>query len=152
METYKEMMKRHQEEFNKFPIAFAFDKEDIKEGLKQLGLTENDKDKVILIEDSAFIRKEDKKAYDNLHNNHYKELQEAIKNDTTGAEFIQGMFEEELANHDYDYTRDLHYTLMACGFTINDINSNENIRNGLELALQKYHKPSKDNEEEEEEI
>ena len=45
METYVEMKNRHQAEFNKFPVAFAFTEEDIKEGLKKLGLAENDKDK-----------------------------------------------------------------------------------------------------------
>ena len=43
METYVEMRKRHQEEYNNFPVAFVFDKEGITEGLKKLGLTENDK-------------------------------------------------------------------------------------------------------------
>lgn len=151
METYVEMRKRHQEEYNNFPVAFAFDKEGIEEGLKKLGLTENDKDKVIAV-DTGFVRKENKQAYDNMFDKQYKELQEAIKNDTTGEKFIQGMFYEELGNHDYGYTRDLYYTLKACGITINDISSNPNIQRGLELALQRYNEFFKKSEEEEEEL
>lgn len=152
METYVEMMKRHQEEFNNFPVAFAFDKEGVKEGLKKLGLTENDTNKVIEIEAGGFIKKEDKQAYEDMFDNHYKEIQEAIKTDRTGENFIKEMFYEELKNYDYGYTGDLSNTLMYCGITINDINSNPNIRRGLELAIQKYHESSNKNEEEEEEI
>ena len=150
METYVEMKNRHQAEFNNFPVAFAFTEEDIKEGLKKLGLAENDKDKIVSIGFGGFVKIEDKQAYNDMNNNHYKELKEAIKNDITGEKFIQGMFEEELGNHEYGYTGELRDTLLDCGLTIKYINSNTNIQRGLELALQKYHQTSNDREEEEE--
>lgn len=149
METYKQMKERHQDETNKFPIMFAITEEDFKEGLKKLGLNENDKDKVISIGFLGFIRKEDKKAYEDLHNNHYKELQEAIKNDKTGEGFIQSMFDEELANHEYGYTGCLDETLMACGLTYKDIEKNENLQNGLILAIDKYSESELEENEEE---
>lgn len=151
METYVKMKKRHKEEFNNFPVAFAFSKEDLKEGLKKLGLTENDTDKIIGIGAGGFIKKEDYQAYKDMFDNQYKEIQEAIKSDITGENFIKEMFYEELNNYDYGYTGDLYYTLMYCGITVKDINSNPNIRRGLELALQKYNETLNKYEEEEEE-
>lgn len=149
MESYEEMRKRHQKEYNEFPVAFAITNEDLKEGLKKLGLNENDEDKVVGIGFGGFVRKEDKQLYDNMGNKHYKELKEAIKNDKTGEEFIQGMFDTELANHEYGYTGVLGDTLGACGLTYKDVEKNENIQNGLRLALAKYSEQSIDELEEE---
>lgn len=149
METYDEMRNRQQKEYDRFPVAYAFTNEDVKIGLKKLGLNENDSDKVVPIGFGGFIRKKDKEALDNMKNEHYKELQDAIKNDKTGEDFIQGMFDTELANHEYGYVRVLDNTLAACGLTYNDVVKNENIQNGLRLALAKY--SEKINEEVEEE-
>lgn len=146
METYKEMRERHQNEFNKFPMSFAITKEDLKEGLKKLGLSENDKDKIVGIGFGGFIKKEDKEAYEDMENKHYKELQDAIKNDKTGEGFIQSMFDYELANHEYGYTLSLNETLAACGLTYKDIEENPNLQNGLNLSTNKY----KENELDEE--
>lgn len=146
METYREMRERHQNELNNFPMAFAFTDEDLKEGLKKLGLNENDKDKIIGIGFGGFIRKDDKEAYENMENKHYEELQDAIKNDKTGEGFIQSMFDDELANHEYGYTLSLDSTLAACGLTYKDIEKNQNLQNGLNLSINKY----KENELDEE--
>lgn len=150
MESYEEMRKRHQKEYNEFPVAFAITNEDLKEGLKKLGMNENDGDKVVGIGFGGFVRKEDKQAYDNMENKHYKELQEAIKNDKTGEDFIQGMFETELANHEYGYTGVLGDTLGACGLTYKDVEKNANIQNGLKLAMTKCSEQVREDDEEEE--
>ena len=36
-ETYRQMKKRHQDEFNSFPCFFAFNKEQFIKGMKELG-------------------------------------------------------------------------------------------------------------------
>lgn len=138
MNKYEEFRKRQQEEFNKFPTAFAFSNQQLKEGLEKLGLTENDKDKIIAIGGGGFIKKGDKEAYIKLINKQKNEFNDAIKNDATGENFIKDMFESELANHEYGYTEKLNDTLLALDLTIEDINENENLKNGLNLALNRY--------------
>lgn len=147
MNKYDEFRKRQQEEFNKFPMAFAFSNQQLKEGLEKLGLTENDKDKIIGIGAGGFIKANDKEAYIQLRKRHAKEFDEAIKADITGENFIKDMFESELANHEYGYTEDLTDTLAALGLTMKEISENENLQNGLNLALNRY-----SCQEEEEEI
>ena len=145
--SYNEMKKRHSEEFNKFPIKFAFSDQQFKEGMKQLGLTENDTDKVVSISSGGFIRKTDIEAFYEMSKRFVEEKQQAIKDDKTGEGYIRDMFESELANHEFGYTYDLTDTLEALGLTIEEINSNKNLKNGLNLALEKYREKDEDEEE-----
>ena len=144
--SYDEMKKRHSEEYNKFPIKFAFSDKQFKEGMKELGLTENDTDKIVSIGYGGFIRKTDVKAFNEMNKRHREEEKQAIINDKTGEGYIKDMFESELANHEYSYTYDLTDTLQAIGLSMEEIQSKENLRNGLNLALNEY----RENEEEEE--
>ena len=59
------------------------------------------------------------------------------------------MFESELSNHEYVYTGDLTDTLAALGLTMKEIETNENLRNGLNLALNRYYCPEEEEEIEE---
>ena len=43
---YQIIKEKHQKEFDEFPVAFAFSDEQFKEGMKKLGLNENDIDKL----------------------------------------------------------------------------------------------------------
>jgi len=146
MNKYKELKQKHQEEVNKFPMAFAFSKEQVKEGLVKLGLKENDVDKVVAIAGGGFIKKTDVQAYDEMFDRQYKELQDAIKNDVTGEGFVKDMFDEELGNNEYGYTRSLTDTLMAVGLAYKDIVENENLKNGLNLALKRYEEKEEEQE------
>ena len=64
-------------------------------------------------------------------------MKDARSNDTTGDGFIYDMCNYELANHEYSYTCDVSDTLNALGFTIDYVNSNKNVLNGL-LKACKY--------------
>lgn len=146
MNRYDELKKKQQEKFNSFPVAFAFSNEQLKEGMKKLGLNENDTEKITGIGAGGFIKKTDVKEYINMHKRFKQEIIEAINDRETGKEFAKDMFVSELANHEYGYTRELDETLAAVGFTLLEIDNNENLREGLALALNKY-----EQEEEEEE-
>ena len=63
MNKYVEMKERHQKEVNNFPMKFAFSDEQFKKAMEELGLTENDLDKVVGIGAGGFIRKTDVKDY-----------------------------------------------------------------------------------------
>ena len=107
---YQVLKTRQQQEFNKFPIKFAFNDEQFEQVLKEFGLSEKDIDKVIGIGVGGFIRETDFDAYLALGNKFAKEMEEAIENDKTGRGFVKDMFAYELANHEYGYTMDDEYT------------------------------------------
>lgn len=148
MNQYRGMKERHQKEFNKFPIKFAFSDEQFKTAMNELGLKETDTDKIVSTVGGGFMKKEDAKKYKDMVNRQYEEFQNAIKEDKTGEGFIKDMFEDEMANHEYGYTMELDDTLNALGLTYKDIEENDNLLNGLNLAKQKYFK-EKTNESEE---
>lgn len=133
-ESYVEMNKRHREEINRFPIKFAFTNEQFKEGMEELGLNENDEDKIVGIGAGGFIRKTDLESYKEIKKKHQEEFKEAIENDKIGDKFIKGMFLYELNNHEYGYTRDITDTLDCLGLSEKDLIENENLRTGLILA------------------
>ena len=135
---YQVLMEKQQEEFNKFPIKFAFNDKQFKESMNELGLTEKDTDKIVSTGAGGFMRKTDFDEYVRLGNKFVKELEDAIENDKTGRGFVKDMFAYELANHEYAYTRDLTDTLEVLGYTIEEINQNPKLLKGLKLALDEY--------------
>lgn len=135
---YVELQERHQEEFKEFPIFFAFSQEQLKEGLKKLGLTEKDTDQLYRLNGSGFYRKSDDSKLQEMWKRHELEMMQALKGDTTGEHFVRDMFSYELANREYGYTRELEDTLEALDLTIEDVNALPNLRNGLDLALKAY--------------
>lgn len=135
---YKELRDKHQTEFNEFPIKFAFSDEQFKKAMEELGLTENDTDKIVSIGASGFIRKSDVEKFNEMNKRHRQEEKEAINADTTGEGYIKDMFDYELANHEYGYTYDLTDTLEALDLTKDDINKDERLKHGLDLALKRY--------------
>lgn len=137
---YEELINRQQSEYNKFPIKFAFSDDQFKQSMNELGLKENDTDKIIGTGGGGFIKKEDKEAYSEMINRFNKEFEKSISADTTGRGFIKDMFSYELANHEYCYTHDLTDTLDSLGLDIEKINNSYSLRKGLKLALNQYEK------------
>lgn len=134
METYKVMKQRHQKEVNDFPLGAAFSDKQFEEMMKNWGLTVNDCDKIYRIGSGMFVRKSDHKAMHEMFDRHEKELQDAIKADKTGDEFIYGMFYYELCNHEYCVTGDLSETLDVLGLTVDEVNNNPAMLNALHKA------------------
>lgn len=135
---YQELKDRQQKEFNSFPIGFAFSKEQFKDQMEKLGLTENDTDKIVSISAGGFIKKDDVKKFNNLMKKFDKEMKTEIDKDKDGTGFIKDMFLYELGNHEYIITGDLSDTLDALDLKIEDVIKNTKIKNGLELAKKEY--------------
>lgn len=145
---YEKLKEKHSEELEKFPIKFAFSDEQFKKAMEELGLTENDDDKIVAVSNTGgFIRKTDVKSFNEMVSRHRKEEKEAMMNDLTGEGYIKDMFEYELANHEYGYTYDLEDTLNAIGLSMEEINNDKRLKHGLDLALNSY----RENNEEEDE-
>lgn len=137
MMTYEEMKNKHQEEYDTFAkdkifYIFTSSKEEFEKKLKENGLNGED---ICSIGYGGFIKKKDKEELKNLTQRHRKEKQEAIEQDKDGSGFIKSMFLLELYNHEFAYTYDVEDTLNDLGYTMEQINSNPALKNGLDLAI-----------------
>lgn len=138
MNRYQELRDRQQEEFNKFPLGFAFDNKQFKELMEKWGLTEDDTDKICRITGGGFVRKSDYKELQEMLLRHNREIKRAVKADDTGEGFVYEMFAYELANHEYGYTRELEDTLDCLGYSEDEVIADEKLLTGLRKALRKY--------------
>lgn len=137
MEIYKELKVRQAEEVNGFVsqhMFFAFNDKQFKEGMEKLGLSEKDTDKVYRVAGGGFCRKEKSADFHSLIDRHYKEIDDAIAEDTTGTDFIYDMVYTELCNHEYCITGDLSETLSICHITEKMLVENEHIRRAVMRA------------------
>lgn len=138
METYQQLRKRQQEEFNKLPLMFAFSDEQFEEGMRKWGLSPEDTDKLYKVSGGGFIQKKDAHLMKEVLKRHPKEIQAAIDNDKTGDGFIYQMFKYELANYEFGYTWDVEDTLDALGFTIEQVNKEPKLKHGLDKAIDDF--------------
>ena len=136
--SYMELKHRQQREVDTFPIGFAFNDKQFEEQMIKLGLKPTDTDKIYSIGYGGFIRKTDSNAFGEMMRRHRNQMQKAIDEDIDGSGFIKDMFDYELGNHEYDYTRDLTDTLDALDLTLDKINKNPKLLKGLKLALRRY--------------
>lgn len=136
MEKYEEMKARHQKMVNSLPLKFAFSDEQFKKAMEELGLTENDTDKVVGIGAGGFCLPETAKELNEICKKNHEEEQKAFKDD----EFLQSAFEYELANHEYIITFDLEETLNALDITSEEFYKNERYQNIMKKAIANYKK------------
>lgn len=139
MNAYQDMKNRHQERVNALPVKFAFSREQFRKGMAELGLTENDTDKIYKMGNTGgfYLRTDSKLIFDTFEQNE-AEMKAAIAADTDGTGFITDMFGYELANHEYCITYDLEPTLDALGLSADDVNASPALLNGLRLAKKEY--------------
>ena len=147
MNAYAEMKARHQERVNALPLKFAFSMDQFRKAMAELGLTENDTDKIYKMGGTGgFYRREDSQLIFTTLEENQLEMQAAIRNDLDGSGFIKDMFIYELANHEYCITYDLEPTLDALGLTEDEVLNNPALFDGLRLARNEYLKEAKENE------
>lgn len=129
-ETYIEFKKRQADEFAKFPMHFAFSNAQFAKAMENLGLTPEDTDKVVSVPGGGIIRKSDSMKYTDLLIRHSTESTEAMKD----PEFAFEAFRYELSNHEYNYTYDVTDTIEALGFTFEEIENNQVLKEALNKA------------------
>lgn len=135
MNSYLELKNKQQEEFDAFPMFFAFNTDQFAEGMKSLGLEIDDTDKVYKGPSGMIYKKTDSPLLKEMTERHTKETEDAIKADTKGDGYILDMFSYELSNHEYCYTRDPTGTLDAVGVTLTDLQNNKALRDGYNQAI-----------------
>ena len=111
-ERYWAMKDRQQKEVNAFPMFAAFSDEQLEEGKKKLGVTENRE--LCHVGASCFIRKADKASFLAMLARLDRERDEAMKDEA----FAVDAFAYELANHEYCITMDPTDALSVFGYTL----------------------------------
>ena len=135
MNRYAELKRRQQEEYNAFPMQYAFSDRQFAEGMVALGLTPTDTDKVYKAPGGGFYRREDSQRLKDMFDRFDRELSEAIAADTTGEGFIYEMFLTELNNHEFGYTMDTEETLDVLGYTAEEVLNDPRLKRGIEKAV-----------------
>ena len=133
---YIELKERHQAEVDAFPMAFAFNKEQLGEALEKLGAESTDE--CVSVYGGGIVKKTDVARLKNMFSRQAEEKKIAIDNDATGEGYIKDMFEYELANHEYSYTMDASDTLNVLGLTVEEISKSQPLMKGFRLAGGSY--------------
>ena len=131
MNLYQQMTIKHQNEFNQFPMFFAYNDKQFAEGMKKLGLNQTDTDKVYRFNGVGFYRKSDSDKLKEMLGRHDKELTDAIESDESLDGFVYQMFYYELSNHEFVVTGDVDEALDAVGLTYSEVCNNEHLNNCL---------------------
>lgn len=135
MNEYVALKKKHEKEVHEFPMFFALSNEAFADGMNSLGLSVNDKDKILKTHIGGFMRKSDYPAYKEMLVRHDKERKEAVKNDRTGTGFIYWMFYTELVNREYSYTGDYEEALECLGISMEEIEADKALKRGFDKAI-----------------
>lgn len=107
--AYLELLEKHREELNNFPIAYAFDEKQLKEALEKLGAKKEEC--VTIFGHGDIVKKPDAKKYINMLERHIKEVQELIANDHEAAEEA---FLYEMDNHEYTINYSGDEDVLSC--------------------------------------
>lgn len=107
-QTYSNLMKKQHEEFNNFPIAYAFDKKQLKDALIKLGAEKEEC--ITYFQSGDILRKSDIPALKEMMKRHKEELLEAMKDE----KFAEEAFLYEMNNHEYAINWSGDDDVLAC--------------------------------------
>ena len=130
-QQYLDLKKKHEKEVSDFPIAYAFNDEQLKEALIKLGV-ESVKECVTIFGHGDIVKKEDAKRFVQLLTDHSNEIQRKMLED---SEFAQAAFLYEMDNHEYAINYDGDEDVLRCfGWTLDEL---ENISMDLANAYER---------------
>lgn len=127
---YLAMKSQHQEEVNNFPMFFAFNNKQFEEGMKKFDLDKSETNKIYSLGGGGYYLKTDAEKLHAMFRQHDEEMKKAMLDE----KFVFDMFDYELGNHEYTYTWEIEPTLDALGLTMDEVNNNPILSNGLKLA------------------
>ena len=117
-DEYLELKKKHQKEFEDFPIAYAFNDKQLQEALEKLGATREEC--ITVFGHGDIVKRSDAKALIKLLENHDEEMKQRLRDD---PDFAEAAFLYEMDNHEYaiNWTAD-EDVLAAFNITFENIN------------------------------
>lgn len=95
-QEYLDLLEKHKNEMNDFPILYVFNEKQLEQALKKLGV-KNIKEYVTVFEHGDIVKREDAPKLIAMLERHTKEIQEKMKNE----EFAEAAFLYEMDNHEY---------------------------------------------------
>lgn len=95
-QEYLDLKKRHQQELEDFPIAYAFNDKQLQEALEKLGASKEDC--VSVFGHGDIVRRKDIKALLEMLKRQDEELKQRLRDD---VEFAEAAFRYEMDNHEY---------------------------------------------------
>ena len=110
--NYQQLKQKHQDEFEAFPIFFAFNQKQFADGMKKLSVLS--RGELLDVGYGGYIRKIDEKSFDEMLKRHEEEKRIALQD----KEFLIGALRYELANHEYCITYDASDALVAVGISL----------------------------------
>ena len=108
-QTYMDLKKRHEKEVADFPIAYAFNDEQLEEALTKLGATR--REVVTIFGHGDIVKKTDAKAFIDMLKRHSKETMDRLIED---HEFAESAFLYEMDNHEYAINYDGDEDVLRC--------------------------------------
>lgn len=108
-QEYLDLQKKHRKELEDFPIAYAFNDEQLKEALEKLGATKDEC--VTVIGHGDIMKRENAKLFIALLERQAEEVKDKLKND---PEFAEAAFLYEMDNHEYAINWDGDDDVLAC--------------------------------------
>lgn len=116
-QEYLDLKKRHEKELEEFPIAYAFNDEQLKEALGKLGATREEC--VTVFGHGDIVKRTDAKALIEMLERHTREVKDKLKSD---VEFAEAAFLYEMDNHEYAINWSADEDVLACfSITFDDI-------------------------------
>lgn len=126
-QAYLDLQKKHQEEFNNFPIAYAFNGKQLEEALEKLGAKKEEC--VTYMGHGDIMKRTDVPAFKEMLKRHTKEMHNALLD----VNFAEAAFLYEMDNHEYAINWDGDADVLGC-FAIDE---KWLIDNGLDIAYQR---------------
>lgn len=109
--AYLELMKKHQNEINNFPLGFCFGNEQYEDMMAKWNLDPvKDKNKIYSLGYGAYVRKEDASAFHDMLVRHNEELM-ALRNN---IKEMEDAFYYEMCNHEYGINEQGDWDVLNC--------------------------------------
>lgn len=109
-QEYLEMKRRHEEEMNDFPIAYAFNDEQLQQALEKLGVASM-KECVTVFGHGDIVKRENAKPLVDMLARHTNEIRDKLKED---VEFAEAAFLYEMDNHEYAINWSADEDVLEC--------------------------------------
>ena len=109
-QDYLDLKKRHEQEVTDFPIAYAFNDEQLKEALQKLGV-ESVSECVTVFGHGDIVRRGDAKKFIDMLKRQTKEVKDKLIED---KEFAEEAFLYEMNNHEYCINYDGDDEVLRC--------------------------------------
>jgi (p)ppGpp synthase/HD superfamily hydrolase len=117
-QEYLDLKKRHEKELADFPIAYAFNEQQLKEALERLGV-QTVRECVTIFGHGDIVKRENADAFIEMLERQSKEIKDSITND---HELAEAAFLYEMDNHEYAINWSGDEDVLRCfGFDENDL-------------------------------